>query len=148
MSAGALDDLAVGHYAAFIRLGQTGHDVEQCSFPAAARPNKADEFALRDAQVYVVEGAHAGAPRAKPFRHAFDNELVLRSGSIADHCFSTSRDKSGELRRKPTDWALMMNRLRASSDTSLVKTIRSHEDFTSSGGILACISASSSSSAI
>src|SRR3974390_797292 len=140
------DHHPVSDHAALIRLGEAGHDVEQCCFAAAARADEADELAFADAQIHVIERLHRRSRRSEPLRDTFDDEFVV--SCACSHGVSTSRDKSGELRRNPTDCALVMKRLRASSDVSLVKTIRSHDDFTSSGGILACISASSSSSAI
>src|ERR1022692_314434 len=137
---------------ALIRKGQARQDIEQRRLAAAARADQTNKLTLLDAQIDIIQRQHRGARGAKPLGYPFDDELGRRGGlqlkACCGHGFSTSRDKSGALRRNPTDCAVDISALRASSDTSLVNTIRFQADATSSGANLACISASNSSRAM
>src|SRR5581483_7264505 len=102
MSAGPFNALAVGEDLPRVRLGETGHDVEQRRLAASAGSHQADEFSLADAQIDVIERMHGSAWRPEPLRYPLDNELGCHCGRIRygkSHGFSTSRDKSGGLRK-------------------------------------------------
>src|ERR1035438_947705 len=120
VTAGPFDGLIVSQYMALIRKGQARQDIEQRRLAAAARADQTNKLTLLDAQIDIIQRQHRGARGAKPLGYPFDDELGRRGGlqlkTCCGHGFSTSRDKSGALRRNPTDCAVDISALRASSD--------------------------------
>src|SRR6266536_281351 len=97
--------LIVGQHAPFIRLFQTGNDVEQRRFSATARTDDDDEFALSDFERDIIQRMHRLALLPKPFRNMIDNKLrrrrTLQFFLQRHQGFSNSCERSGAALMNP-----------------------------------------------
>jgi hypothetical protein len=75
MPPGSGNRLAVGQHTPPIRRRQTGHDVKQRGFPAAARAEQANKLSSLDIQGDIVERVNGGPTRPEPLRDAFDRKF-------------------------------------------------------------------------
>ena len=85
-----------GHPAG-IGAGQAGDDVEQRRLAAAARSDQANEFAVADPQVDVVERMDAGAPRPEPFGNALDAAGMFAVDEATAAAVPDALERGGEL---------------------------------------------------
>src|SRR6266581_4139246 len=140
--------LIVGQHAPFIRLFQTGNDVEQRRFSATARTDDDDEFALSDFERDIIQRVHCLALLPKPFRNMINYQLrrrrTLQFFLQRHQGFSIRRARSGISRRKPAAFALATNLSSASRRISLVSVIRFQACVISSSDVFAFVSSANS----